>query len=164
MPITGLNHAVLFVRDIERSRAFYVDVLGFTVTGEGLPGATFLRAPGSGNDHDLALFAVGAGAAASPAGRGSVGLYHLAWQVDTLAELARLEQRLAQAGALTGNSDHGTTKGVYGRDPDGLEFELTWVVPADRLDAATLARAQSVAPLDLDTEMQRYGAATPSGG
>ena len=53
-----------------------------------LPGAAFLRAPGSTNDHDLGLFGIGLGEGASAAGRGTVGLYHLAWEVDTLADLA----------------------------------------------------------------------------
>jgi hypothetical protein len=55
-----------------------------------LSGAAFLQAADSTNDHDLGLFAVGVQAGASAAGRTSVGLYHLAWEVDTLAELDRL--------------------------------------------------------------------------
>src|SRR3954468_7926501 len=89
MPVQRLNHAVLYVRDVERSLAFYRDVLGFRVKVE-IPGrAVFLQAEGSTNDHDLGLFAIGAGAGPSEAGRRTVGLYHLAWEVDTLAELAR---------------------------------------------------------------------------
>jgi catechol-2,3-dioxygenase len=125
--------------------------------------AAFLRADGSSNDHDLGLFAVGEQAESSPAGRGSVGLYHLAWEVETLADLERLAGRLAEAGALVGASDHSTTKSLYGEDPDGLEFEVAWVVPADRLDAATLAGRAAVKPLDLAREQARYGADTPGG-
>jgi len=131
--------------------------------GAGRPGAVFLRAPGSTNDHDLGLFAVGAGAAPSGAGRTSVGLYHLAWEVDTLAELDRLARRLAERGALAGASDHGTTKAVYGRDPDGLDFELCWLVPAALVDEAARRAQAGVAPLDLAAEMARYGAATRGG-
>src|SRR5688572_23187730 len=97
----------------------------------GFPGAAFLRAPGSTNDHDLGLFEIGAAAGAPTAGRSTVGLYHLAWEVDTLAELGRVRDALATAGALAGSSDHGTTKSLYGKDPDGLEFEVVWLVPAD---------------------------------
>jgi catechol-2,3-dioxygenase len=89
MAITRLNHAVLYVRDLERSVAFYQDALGFRQV-MALPGAAFLQAAGSTNDHDLGLFAVGVQAGASAAGRTSVGLYHLAWEVETLAELDRL--------------------------------------------------------------------------
>src|SRR5689334_14661927 len=167
MPITRLNHAVLFVRDAERSAEFYSQVLGFReVLAEGaerLRGAVFLQAPGSTNDHDLGLFEVGANAGPSPAGRSAIGLYHLAWEVDTLAELERLAQRLEQAGGLVGASDHSTTKSLYGKDPDGLEFEVAWVVPADRLDADVLAGRTEIRPLDLTRELERYGADTPGG-
>ena len=130
MPIRRLNHAVLYVRDVERSVAFYGDVLGFTRV-MGFPGAAFLRAPGSTNDHDLGLFEIGAAAGAPTAGRSTVGLYHLAWEVDTLAEPARIRGVLLEAGALVGASDHATTKALYAQDPDGLEFEVSWLLPAD---------------------------------
>jgi catechol 2,3-dioxygenase-like lactoylglutathione lyase family enzyme len=78
MPVHRLNHAVLYVRDVERSVAFYREALGFEVV-MGMRGAAFLQAPGSTNDHDLGLFEIGENAAPSPAGRTSVGLYHLAW-------------------------------------------------------------------------------------
>ena len=73
MGIHRLNHAVLYVRDVDASVAFYRDVLGF-VTKLALPGAAFLLAPDSTNDHDLGLFQTGAAAADSAAGRGAVGL------------------------------------------------------------------------------------------
>jgi catechol-2,3-dioxygenase len=164
MGIHRLNHAVLFVRDVDRSVAFYRDVLGFGPAMDTvIPGAAFLRAPGSTNDHDLGLFELGAAAGASNAGRSTVGLYHLAWEVETLADLERLQVALAEAGALVGASDHGTTKSLYGADPDGLEFELCWIVPADRLDAAAIAARSSIRPLDLRRETERYGADTPGG-
>lgn len=160
MPVQRLNHAVLYVRDVERSAAFYADVLGFRPTTT-LPGrAVFLQAEGSSNDHDLGLFAVGEGAGGSTAGRSTVGLYHLAWEVDTLGELERLQHRLAQAGALVGASDHGTTKALYARDPDGLEFEVSWLVPADRLPVED---GPLTAPLDLGRELERYGRDLPGG-
>jgi catechol-2,3-dioxygenase len=162
MPVTRLNHAVLYVRDVEASAAFYAEVLGFR-TVMGFPGAAFLQASGSTNDHDLGLFQVGAGAGPSGAGRSTVGLYHLAWEVDTLAELERTRTRLAERGALAGASDHGTTKALYARDPDGIEFEVSWLVPADLLDPATLEARSSIRPLDLDREMERYGAETRGG-
>jgi catechol-2,3-dioxygenase len=162
--ITRLNHAVLFVRDVERSAAFYVNVLGF----RRLPmdvgfDAAFLQAPGSTNDHDLGLFGIGSAAQPFPAGRSSVGLYHLAWEVDTLEALGRLERALADSGALVGASDHGTTKSVYGRDPDGLQFELAWIVPADRLTEDALDARSRIGRLDLAREQARYGSATPGG-
>ena len=166
MPITRLNHAVLFVRDLATSVGFYTDVLGFRVvpmTPDGFAGAAFLQAPGSTNDHDLGLFEVGTQADPSAAGRSSVGLYHLAWEIDTLDELERLQALLAERGALGGSSDHGTTKSLYARDPDGLEFEVAWVVPADRLDDAALGARKQIGRLDLEREKQRYGATTSGG-
>jgi catechol-2,3-dioxygenase len=162
MPIFRLNHAVLYVRDVERSLAFYRDVLGFEPVMR-MPGAAFIQAPGSTNDHDLGLFQLGPEAGPSEAGGRTVGLYHLAWEVDTLAELERLAGRLAEAGALVGASDHGTTKSLYGKDPDGLELEVAWVVPADLLDETALAARERIGPLDLAREQQRYGADTKGG-
>lgn len=160
MAIHRLNHAVLYVREAEESARFYTEVLGFRRIDFSMPGAVFLRAEGSSNDHDLGLFSVGSQATPSPAGRGAVGLYHLAWEVDTLSDLARLAQGLSEHGALSGASDHGTTKALYGRDPDGLEFEISWLVPAHLLtdDVQMTSRR-----LDLAAEIERYGGDTLGG-
>lgn len=162
MPITRLNHAVLYVRDVDRSVEFYTTVLGFRPVMVA-PGAGFLQAPASTNDHDLGLFQIGSGADPSGAGKTTVGLYHLAWEVDTLAELVRIRAALVAANALVGASDHGTTKALYASDPDGLEFEVSWLVPADQLDETALARRKRIEHLDLDKEIARYGADTRGG-
>jgi catechol 2,3-dioxygenase-like lactoylglutathione lyase family enzyme len=73
MPIFRLNHAVLYVRDLERSVAFYRDALGFEPVMR-MPGAAFVQAPGSTNDHDLGLFQIGSGAGPAEAGRRPGGL------------------------------------------------------------------------------------------
>jgi catechol-2,3-dioxygenase len=159
MAIHRLNHAVLYVRDAEKSADFYSKVLGFRRLPMDLPGAVFMQAEDSTNDHDLGLFSIGDGAAPSPAGRTAVGLYHLAWEVDTLADLAEIGKRLGSEGALVGATDHGTTKALYGRDPDGIEFEVSWLVPADLItDSQPTARR-----LDLQAEIDRFGADTPGG-
>ncbi|CAN5778888.1 VOC family protein [soil metagenome] len=165
MGITRLNHAVLYVSDLERSVAFYSDVLGFTTVPIGIPGmaAAFMQAPGSTNDHDLGLFQIGPGAGPSQAGRSTVGLYHLAWEVDTLVELRQLAERLRAHDALGGASDHGTTKSLYGRDPDGLEFEIAWIIPADLLDDQALSARTRIGRLDIAREIERYGADTRGG-
>ncbi|MBV9252641.1 MAG: VOC family protein [Actinobacteria bacterium] len=160
MSVKRLNHAVLYVRDVDRSVKFYEDALGFKVVSS-FPGAAFLQVPESKNDHDLGLFEVGAGAADNQAGKGTVGLYHLAWEVETLGELEQVAQRLTSMGALVGASDHGTTKALYAHDPDGIEFEVSWLVPADRIDAATLEARATTKRLDLSAEMERYGRDTP---
>ena len=165
MPVTRLNHAVLYVRDVQATRDFYEAVLDFRTT-MWVPGqAAFFRASGSTNDHDLGTFQIGSSAAASTAGRSSVGLYHLAWEVDTLSELQRIGGLLQQHGALVGASDHVTTKSLYARDPDGIEFEVCWILPADAIDDEVRARAERVrtAPLDLPAEIARHGADTRGG-
>ena len=163
MPIHRLNHAVLYVRDVDTSVAFYTEILGFRPIMQ-VPGrAAFLLAPGSTNDHDLGLFQIGAAAGPSGAGRSTVGLYHLGWEVDTLGELKRLRRVLSESGALVGESDHATTKALYAKDPDGLEFEVCWIVPVDRLTEDVLAGRSRTGPLDLDAEIARYGADTPGG-
>ena len=160
VPITRMNHAVLYVRDVARTVAFYQDVLEFRVKFE-IPGqAAFLQAPASHNDHDIAFFQIGQAAGPSMAGRSTVGLYHIAWEVDTLDELDRLAGKLRTAGALVGASDHGTTKALYAHDPDGIEFEVSWLVPADRLPVEV---DQLTKPLDLEAEIARYGGSTRGG-
>ena len=166
MGIFRLNHAVLYVRDVERSVRFYSDVLGFRripMTPDGFRGAAFLQAPDSTNDHDLGLFEIGEGAGPSLAGRTAVGLYHLAWEVDTLDELERLAHALTAANALVGASDHGTTKSLYGKDPDGLEFEIAWIIPANLLDDEALQARKRIGPLDIAREKAKYGGQTRGG-
>jgi len=158
MAIKGLNHAVLYVRDAARSAAFYEDVLGFT-TAASFEGGAFLRAPDSTTDHDIAFFSIGDGAGPSMAGRATVGLYHLAWEVGTLQELSDLATKLSDAGALVGASDHTVSKSLYAKDPDGLEFEVCWVVPAELLDGSA---SPQILPLDLPSEIARFGALTPA--
>jgi catechol-2,3-dioxygenase len=164
MAIFRLNHAVLYVRDVAASVAFYRDVLGFgyTETGDAIPGAAFLRAPGSSNDHDLGLFQIGSQAGPSGAGRTTVGLYHLAWEVDMLGDLEELAGKLSEHDALVGASDHGTTKSLYGKDPDGLEFEIVWIIPAELLTDEDRNKT-GVARLNLAAEIEKYGRDARSG-
>jgi catechol-2,3-dioxygenase len=153
MPVRRLNHAVLYVRDLAASVDFYCDAFGFEVRTN-IPGrAAFLRARGSANDHDLGLFAVPDGVPQS--GR-YLGLYHLAWEVGTLAELVEIRARLAERGALVGASDHRVSKSLYAKDPSGIEFEVMWRVPADRWEQE-MASGEMIAPLDLAAELARWG-------
>ena len=160
MSVRRLNHAVLYVSNVARSVAFYRETLGFEIRHE-MPGqAAFLRAPGTANDHDLGLFEVGGppggAGAGSPAGRPAPGLYHLAWEVGTLAELAEAARKLNEQGALVGASDHRVSKSLYAKDPDGIEFEVMWRVPAEDWEAE-LGSGPMIAPLDLDDALARWG-------
>jgi catechol-2,3-dioxygenase len=154
-----LNHAVLFVADVDRSVGFYTTVFGMEVVVRepGLNGA-FLRLPRSGNHHDLGLFGI-PGAVRPP--QRSVGLYHLAWQLDTVDELVEFRRILIEAGAYTGESNHGATKSVYGADPDGNQFEVMWMLPhqewGEHENSAVVER------LDLATEVDIWAGTRTAG-
>jgi catechol-2,3-dioxygenase len=155
MAILGLNHAVLYVREARRSSRFYEEVLGFVpVIVDDAGRYAFLRAPASVNHHDIAFFTIGSSAGESAAGRATVGLYHLAWAVPTIDELITMREKLIAVGALSGESDHGVNKSLYAHDPDGLEFEVTYVVRpefwGDEEHEAIIRR------LDLDAERARF--------
>ncbi len=153
IPVKRLNHAVLYVRDADRSAAFYQEAFGFEVV-ERMPGlAVFMKAAGTDNHHDLGLFSVGPNAPGPEQGR--VGLYHLAWEVPSIHDLASGRETLARLGALVGQSDHGATKSLYGRDPDGNEFEVMWLVPREQWGEDE--HRATVEPLDLDAELARWG-------
>ena len=158
--LVRLNHAVLFVADFDRSEAFYTNVFGMEVIArEPRANAAFLRLPRSGNHHDLGLF--GVGPMAAPKRRGGIGLYHLAWQLDTIDDLAAARQVLQDAGVYTGESSHGATKSVYGADPDGNEFEIMWMLP--RPAWGEYENAAPVDALDLQTEVARWSGVRTAG-
>ncbi len=152
IPVQRLNHAVLYVRDADASAAFYCEVLGFEIV-EAMRGAVFLRASGTSNHHDLGLFSVGPDAPRPEQGR--VGLYHLAWQVPTIQDIANARLELQRVGAYTGESDHGVSKSVYAQDPDGNEFEIMYEVP--RAAWGEYEQHAVVQPLDLPAEIERFG-------
>jgi catechol-2,3-dioxygenase len=160
MGIRGMNHAVLYVRDARRTAAFYRDVLGFTPIIEHDAGFfVFMRAPESSNHHDIAFFTIGTEAGPSEAGTRTVGLYHLAWEVGSLDELAAMRDRLDAAGALVGASDHGPNKSLYAKDPDGLEFEVMWLVPPELWGDEE--HEAIIRPLNIPAEQRRFAAAGP---
>ena len=153
MAVRRLNHAVLYVNGLAREVEFYTATLGFEVRME-IPGqAAFLRAPGSVNDHDLGLFDIGTGRAD---GRPRVGLYHLAWEVGTLADLVETRKKLLDAGALVGESDHRVSKSLYAKDPSGIEFEVLWRVPLEDWEAEQSLAGGYTVPLDWDRTLSRW--------
>lgn len=156
MPVSAvrLNHAVLFVADVTRAVAFYEAALGMEVVtrlGSPVPQAAFLRLTRSGNHHDLGLFGVGA---QPPRPQGSIGLYHLAWQVDTVDDLVDVRRTLLELGALRGESSHGATKSLYAADPDGNELEVMWMLPREAW--GEMAETATTERLDLAAEVRRW--------
>jgi len=140
-----LQHLVLWVADVERSVRFYRDVLGFEIAHR-YPNAAFLRIAGSGDDHNLGLFQQpGLRAPDERVAR----MYHAAWEVGTLSDLASARRTRIEVGALVGQSVHGVSLSLYAKDPDGLEFELFWTVPD--------GKPIGTRPLDLDAELARRG-------
>ena len=137
--VKDLGHVVLYVRSLERSVAFYRDVLGFrqiapVPSGAGattlsFPAAAFSSASGR-THHELLLIEVGQDAEAQPRGR-RVGLYHIGLKVgDSDDELRDALAGLHEAGVtITGASDHTVSHSLYILDPDGNELELYVDVP-----------------------------------
>ena len=140
-----LQHLVLWVSDVERSVRFYCDVLGFEVKRR-YPNAAFLIVPGTADDHHLGLFEQ---PGVKPPAENVARMYHSAWEVGELTDLARARRRLIDANSLVGQSDHGTSLSLYAKDPDGLEFELFWTVP----DGTPIGTR----PLNLEAELAKRG-------
>jgi len=143
MGVKELGHLVLYVRDVERSAAFYRDVLGFReVLGPGAMGSFPIAMFSSGRTHhELLLIEVGEDAQPIPSGR-RIGLYHFGLKVgDSDDELRAMLAQLQEAGVtIVGSSDHGYTHSLYIRDPDGNELELySDVAGVDWNDPAVLA-------------------------
>lgn len=155
-----LNHAVLFVSELEKAVTFYSDVFGMEViVREPRANAAFLRLPRSDNHHDLGLFAVGT--AGGPKRPRAIGLYHLAWQVDTIDELVEARSVLNEKRAYTGESDHGATKSVYGVDLDGNEFEVMWMLPRESWGA--FENSALIDYLNLEDELKQWSGVRTAG-
>jgi catechol 2,3-dioxygenase len=131
MEVKELGHIVLYVRDVERSRRFYGEVLGWReVARMGSQGAVF----SSGRTHhELLLLKVGTGATPIPSGP-RVGMYHFGLKVgESDDELRAALEDLTKAGVkVSGAADHNVTHSLYIEDPDGNEIELYIDVQPER--------------------------------
>ena len=125
-----LQHLVLWVGNVERSVRFYCDVLGFEVQRR-YPNAAFLTIPGSGDDHNLGLFEQ---PGLRPPDEGVARMYHAAWEVASIKDLAKAREAMLQSGNLAGESDHGNSLSLYAKDPDGNELEVFWMLPREEWD------------------------------
>jgi catechol 2,3-dioxygenase len=140
-----IGHVVLKVRDLDRSLAFYRDLLGFQVSGEMSNVMLFLTATGE-NHHDLALLRVG-DQAPSPLPT-AVGLYHVAIQLRDMDAVRDAHAVLTERGLLRGTADHGVSRSLYTADPDGNEIELFCDAPREEWEGR-VGEAMTVKPLDL---------------
>jgi catechol-2,3-dioxygenase len=130
MEVRELGHLVLYVKDVQRSAAFYGDLLGWKPVFPATPGVPAAAFSSGRTHHELLLIEVGEGAAAQPAGR-RLGLYHFGLKIgDSDDELRDAVTRLEAAGVpIVGASDHSVTHSLYILDPDGNEVELYIDVP-----------------------------------
>lgn len=148
LEVKELGHIVLYVRSLERSRAFYRDVLGWNeVATMGTAGAVF----SSGRTHhELLLLEVGEDAPAAPAGR-RAGLYHFGLKIGTTDDELRaaLEHLQAHGVPVLGSADHAVTHSLYIADPDGNEIELYIDVQPERWREDPGAIVSPVRPLRL---------------
>jgi catechol 2,3-dioxygenase len=118
-----LGHVVFYVKDLQRSLAFYRDLLGFQEVGRIFTGMAAALTSGR-THHELLLIQVGD--APGPSSGRRRGLYHIGIKVgDSLNELRIAKSELERAGiAIDGMSDHTVSQSLYLRDPDGNEVEL----------------------------------------
>ena len=141
-----LQHLVLWVSDVDRSVQFYQDVVGLEVKRK-YPHAAFMKIPGSPDDHNLGLFEQ---RGVTRPDEHTARMYHSAWEVGEITDLARARLKLADAGSLVGQSDHGVSLSLYAKDPDGLEFEIFWTVPG--------GTSVGTRALNLEAEVARWSA------
>ena len=124
-----IGHVVLKVRDLNRSRRFYSEVLGLDVMSE-VPNIVFL-ASHRRDHHEIALLEIGVGAEAPRFQQ--VGLSHVAFRVSEEAELVKGYRELKERKVpISFTAHHGITKSVYFLDPDGNQLEIYWDVPPDQ--------------------------------
>jgi catechol 2,3-dioxygenase len=118
-----IGHVVLKVRDLERSRRFYANVLGLKVMGE-IPEFQMVFFSCGGRDHhELAIKAIGA-EAQGPRPH-DVGLFHVAFRLRSEDDLkAAYRELCAQGVSVLGSVNHGISKSIYLADPDGNQIEL----------------------------------------
>jgi catechol-2,3-dioxygenase len=123
-----LGHVNIFVRNAERARDWYVDLLGLHTYGF-TPGRAAFLTSDLGNSHEVALIEVGENAP-GPQG-GQVGLNHMAWYMESLEDLKELYYRIKEKNIpIERVSDHGYAIGIYIHDPDGNGIEVSYEMPA----------------------------------
>ena len=128
--IKRVGHLVLRVKDIERSKRFFEDILGFPVVGQNERGMVFFSTDVKDNHHMLAIMPAKEGAAMPTPDH--VGMQHVSFELESFAELQDAYRGLKEKGVpLDHTTFHGVTKSVYFYDPDGNRLEFYCNVPAE---------------------------------
>jgi len=129
MQIKEIGHVLLRVMDLERSKKFYSEVLGFHVLEEDPEhGGTFMALPGQ--SHAIDLFQVKDTQAAERQTPGVRGLGHLAFRVEDEEALKDAYAHLREHGVeISRMIDHVSQKSLYFDDPDGNTLEIYFEVP-----------------------------------
>ena len=130
-----LQHANIFVRNAERSRQWYEDILGLH-TYDFVPGRVAFMAADLEQSHEVALVEIGEDALGPEKGR--VGLNHTGWQMHSLDDLKELYIRLKEKNVdIYQVADHGISIGIYFRDPDGNGVEVSYELPRSEWHSQT---------------------------
>jgi catechol 2,3-dioxygenase len=153
-----IGHVHLNVTDLDRSIAFYKDVLGLEVVLR-MPKIAFLSS--DGYHHHVALDSRSAGKPGSPERQ---GLHHFALRHETRYELAGSVRRAQAAGVpISRAADFYVLEAVFVNDPDGNGIELSWDRPRDSWpqDWASPTGLGTPRPLDLE-ELLATSAVAPA--
>ncbi len=125
-----LTHLVIRVRSAQGSKKFYTEVMGLNISAE-FPGMIFYSTDAQETTHDLATQEIGPDAPGPQPNR--VGMYHMAWQVESIEELESFHRKLKEHNVtIVGYGEHGVAFGIYFLDPDGNEIEVTYELPKDQ--------------------------------
>ena len=156
----GISHIALAVKDIEATHRFYTEVMGFELVKveiaamRGGKARHAFYSTGSPDDQMIAFWDL-RGVPGFEDGyhtdiSRNLGLdpftNHLAFQADSLEDLATKRQRMTDAGCSVVEIDHGWIQSIYAEDPDRNVVEFAIVTkaftPDDAAEALELLTAE----------------------
>jgi catechol 2,3-dioxygenase len=150
---TAIGAVRLQVSDLQRSLAYYHDVVGMRIITH-TPSAAALGA--IGDDRPLVLLHTREGVRPA-ARRATFGLYHFAILLPDSPVLGRFLTHLSSIGAAAGTADHLVSEAVYLTDPDGLGIEVYADRPRSSWRREGRQLVMSTQPLDVRRLMAAGG-------